>query len=279
MFAFYMSLKKPAGSHTENTFRIRRSRNHNVTMNLNGNKLANVQRDIMNKKRLTDFELREIKEKVITDLKDIDSGNVRIRDGDVDYRNECTGGVSCTDADTTVARARYVDQREYVNHIGALDDIPIDEGSEDEFELVGEGNHNVSYDTTGNNTIMSHPSVNENSKTNSNHKKRKSDRTGEENNDVEYTSFRNEIIETIKKKNEAINMSERENLTKVKIKKSQEKYLNFANLAIQEICDDIELDMNDTNTMLYTCANTQVKTHWERRFDKRNKFYRQNKIF
>ena len=30
-------------------------------------------------------------------------------------------------------------------------------------------------------------------------------------------------------------MSKRENLTKVKIKKSQEKYLNFANLAIQEL--------------------------------------------
>ena len=30
-------------------------------MNLNGNKLANVWRYIMNKKRLTDFELREIK--------------------------------------------------------------------------------------------------------------------------------------------------------------------------------------------------------------------------
>ena len=36
-------------------------------------------------------------------------------------------------------------------------------------------------------------------------------------------------------------MSERENLTKVKVKKSQEKYLNFANLAIGEFCDDIEL--------------------------------------
>ena len=65
---------------------------------------------------------------------------------------------------------------------------------------------------------MSHPSVNENSKTNSNPKKRKSDQTGKENNDVEYTSFRNEIIETIEK-TEAISMSERENLTKVKLKK------------------------------------------------------------
>ena len=102
---------------------------------------------------------------------------------------------------------------------------------------------------------MSHPSVNENSKTNSNPKKRKSDQTGKENNDVEYTSFRNEIIETIEKI-EAISMSKRENLTKVKIKKSQEKYLNFANLAIQEFCDDIELDMNDINVMLYAYAKT-----------------------
>ena len=49
-------------------------------------------------------------------------------------------------------------------------------------------------------------------------------------------------------------MSERENLTKVKVKTSQEKYLNFAipefNLAIQEFCDDIELDINDVNTLL-----------------------------
>ena len=52
---------------------------------------------------------------------------------------------------------------------------------------------------------MSHPSVNENSKTNSNPKKPKSGRTGKENNDVEYTSFRNKIIEAIKK-TEAIGM-------------------------------------------------------------------------
>ena len=208
-------------------------------------------------------------------MKDINFGNVGIRDGDVDDRDECTGSTSCTDADTKVARKSYVDQRENVNHTGTLDDIPIDEESGDEFELVGEGNHNVSYDTTGNNIIMSHPSVNENSKTNSNPKKRKSDQTGKENNDVEYTSFRNEIIETIEKI-EAISMSKRENLTKVKIKKSQEKYLNFANLAIQEFCDDIELDMNDVNTMLYACAKTVesklgVKPKKKRKPDKNKK--------
>ena len=75
MYAFFMSLEKPAGSHTKNTSRIWRSRNHNVRMNLNENILANVRRDIMYKKRMTDFEHREIKEKVIADVKDIDSEN------------------------------------------------------------------------------------------------------------------------------------------------------------------------------------------------------------
>ena len=49
------SLEKPAGSHTENIFRIWRSCNHNIRTNLDGNKVANLRRDIMNKKRLTNF--------------------------------------------------------------------------------------------------------------------------------------------------------------------------------------------------------------------------------
>ena len=55
-------------------------------MNLNENKLANVRRDIINNKTLTDVEVREIK--VIAHVKDIDSGNVGIRDGNVDDRDE-----------------------------------------------------------------------------------------------------------------------------------------------------------------------------------------------
>ena len=69
---------------------------------------------------------------------------------------------------------------------------------------------------------MSHLNVKENSKTNSNPKKRNSDRTGKENNDVEYTSFRNKINETIKK-TEALSMSEHENLTKGKKKEVTRK--------------------------------------------------------
>ena len=106
MYAFYMFLRKPAGSHTENTFSIWRSRNHNIGINLNGYKLENVQRDIMNQKRLTDIELWEIKEKVIADVKDRDSGNVGIRDEDVDDRDDGTGSTNYTDADT---RKMYAD--------------------------------------------------------------------------------------------------------------------------------------------------------------------------
>ena len=178
---------------------------------------------------MTDVELREIKEKVIADVNDIDSGKVGIRDGNYDDRYEGIGGTSCTDSGTIVARTRYVDHRGNVNHTGTLYDIPIDKGSGNKFELVGEGYHNGSYHTTGNKIIMSHPSVKRNSETNSNPIKRKSDQTGKENNDVEYTSFRNEIIETIEKP-EAISMNECEKLTKVKVIKSEEKYLNFANL-------------------------------------------------
>ena len=84
---------------------------------------------------------------------------------------------------------------------------------------MGEGKHNVSYDTTDNTTIISHLSINKYSKTNSNPKKGKSDRTGKENSDVEYTLFRNKIIKNIAE-TEAISMSERENLRKIKINKS-----------------------------------------------------------
>ena len=74
------------------------------------------------------------------------------------------------------------------------------------------------------------PSLNETCKINSYPKKRKNNRTRNENNDVEYTSFRSKIIEGIGK-TEAICMTE--NLAKVKIKKSQEKYLSFANLTME----------------------------------------------
>ena len=77
------------------------------------------------------------------------------------------------------------------------DDIPIDEGSEAEFELVREGNHNVSYDTTGNNTIMSHPSFNEN--TNNNSKKQKSDQTGKKTMMLSILRLETKLLKLLKK--------------------------------------------------------------------------------
>ena len=59
---------------------------------------------------MADFELREIKEKGFTDVKDIDFGNICIRDRDVDDRDESIGGESWTNADTRVARTRNVNQ-------------------------------------------------------------------------------------------------------------------------------------------------------------------------
>ena len=49
----------------------------------------------------------------------------------------------------------------------------------------------------------------------------------------------------------------------MKIKKSQEKYLNFTNLAVQEFCEDIELDINYVNTMLYASVQKQLNLNFE----------------
>ena len=49
----------------------------------------------------------------------------------------------------------------------------------------------------------------------------------------------------------------------MKIKKSQEKYLNFTNLAVQEFCEDIELDINYVNTMLYASVQKQLNLNLE----------------
>ena len=46
-------------------------------------------------------------------------------DADITDRDTGTGGVCCTYAGTRVARTGYVDYRENVNHIGALDHISI----------------------------------------------------------------------------------------------------------------------------------------------------------
>ena len=54
-------------------------------------------------------------------------------------------------------------------------------------------------------------------------------------------------------------MSKCENLTKVKIKTSQEKFLKFAKSAIQKIFDDIVTDMNNVNTMCVCRKSVESK--------------------
>ena len=49
----------------------------------------------------------------------------------------------------------------------------------------------------------------------------------------------------------------------MKIKKSQGKYLNFTNLAVQEFCEDIELDINDVDTMFYASVQKQLNLNLE----------------
>ena len=80
---------------------------------------------------MTDFQLKQIK-LFIADMKDIDSGNASIRDGDVEDSNEGAGGICYRETHTSIATTKNIDQRKNVNHIWTLDDIPIDEGSEND---------------------------------------------------------------------------------------------------------------------------------------------------
>jgi len=115
-YAFYMSLEKPSGNHTENTYNIWRARHPDVRPNMNGNKLANVRRDILNKKRLLDVELNDIKERVKEEI-----------------RREVTVNVP---QKPPIENAIYQD---------ILDDIPVDNVSDDvDFNL--ERMNNVRYD-------------------------------------------------------------------------------------------------------------------------------------
>lgn len=102
MYAFYMSLEKPSGSHTENTFNIWRSRNPDIRPQMDGNRLANVRRDILKHNCLLAVELNEIKEKVKEEIK---------RENDI---NE-----------------PQIRKNENVIDLEVLDDIPIDYISDD----------------------------------------------------------------------------------------------------------------------------------------------------
>ena len=63
---------------------------------------------------------------------------------------------------------------------------------------MGVGKHNVSYDTTGNNSIIFHLGVNENSKTNSN-PKRKSDQSEKETMTLNILRLETKLLKILKK--------------------------------------------------------------------------------
>ena len=65
MEAFYTASLNPNTSVIQGTYDIWRASNPTNRLNLDANKLANVHRDILNKKRLTEMELQAIQAKVI----------------------------------------------------------------------------------------------------------------------------------------------------------------------------------------------------------------------
>ena len=80
MYAYYLALEKPSEGHTKDTYTNWRKRNPDLRLNMDSNKISNVRRNIMNCKRLTDFELREIREQVRKDLYELDRNTSVLRD-------------------------------------------------------------------------------------------------------------------------------------------------------------------------------------------------------
>ena len=65
MYAYYHALEKPFGRNsTARAYEIWRSNNKDIRTYIGANKLANVRRDIIKNKRLTDIEIHNIKEEV-----------------------------------------------------------------------------------------------------------------------------------------------------------------------------------------------------------------------
>ena len=66
-YCFYYTLENPSETcTTERTYKLWRQRNKTERFYIDANKLANVRRNVMKKKRLTDAEHQEIKNEVKT---------------------------------------------------------------------------------------------------------------------------------------------------------------------------------------------------------------------
>ena len=64
MTAFYQELNEPKNKNTKRTYEIQRKEVGEHRSYIDANKLANIRRDIMNKKRLTEAEIEDIKKTV-----------------------------------------------------------------------------------------------------------------------------------------------------------------------------------------------------------------------
>ena len=227
MYAFYLSLEKPSGSHTENTYNIWRSRNPDIRPNIDSNKLANTRRDILKNKRLLDVELSEVKERVRKDIRE----------------------------ETINSNARMIDPENLGN--GVLDDIPVDEVSDEDIDFQQARRNGIHYDDVNSNNNQISP-----------HIQQKSDKVSTDDTLVENIGslpddFDFEEFETLKEEIvlriedvEDKPFEERENLVKVCIKKSNEKIIKMANYVIEEICSGVDLDLTDLNIIIYATAKT-----------------------
>ena len=196
MYAFYMSLERPKDNHTKNTYRIWRSRNPDVRKNMDENKLATTRRYIMNEKKLTDFELKETKRKVIAELKAQEQESI----------------------ENLVEQNAIAHAQEKEKVVGIENTQEIDENISREEE----GRYNEVQPIQ---------------------------------NDEEYADFKREVTENISRFG-IDNMKERIDLTKIRVKRTQEKYISFANQVIEDISSKTELNMDGLNTLLYSCAKT-----------------------
>ena len=88
LYCFYYALENPSKTcTTERTYNLWRERNKQDREYIDANKLANIRRDILKKKRISDAEIYEIKEEVKTIIKKI-KNDLRIRDGQTKVKKD-----------------------------------------------------------------------------------------------------------------------------------------------------------------------------------------------
>ena len=154
IYDFYTALERPSRNTTESTFRIWNERNPNARPNIDSNKLANTRRYILDKKKLTDAELEEIRNKVRKENEAIESVNRNNNNNIFDEipLDEVSDDDSINDSrrnsiryDDLVNRYDNNLNRNNYNDIDILDEIPVDELSDDN-NVTKNKRNSVRYD-------------------------------------------------------------------------------------------------------------------------------------